>query len=151
MILEDKEAVFSYRSDADTNQYQGWIPKELSDVDEWLGKRPAAVNTLGTWFQLVIVDGESKQIIGDIGMHFPKDEPNKLWLGCTLKKSAHGRGLATECLRAVMKFAKEDLGKTEVTAYIKEANTPSRNLFERLGFESINVEDGDLHEYFRTL
>jgi len=27
--IEDKNAVFEYRSDAETNKYQGWIPKLL--------------------------------------------------------------------------------------------------------------------------
>ena len=151
MTHGDREAVFAYRSDEVTNRHQGWIPKTLNDFDRWFGKRPIAINTPNTWFQLVVIDRKTQEIIGDIGLHFPQNEPAGLWIGCTLRKAAHGRGLATECLKAVMEFAHDQLKKTSITAWILEANTPSRKLFERLGFELLSVDDANLCHYFRKL
>lgn len=151
MTTDDREAVFAYRGDKVTNRYQGWIPDSLDDVDTWLGKRPPEINTPNTWFQLVIIDRKTQDLIGDIGLHFPKGEPDGLWVGCTLRKAAHGRGLATECLVAVLQFAHLELGKNGVSAWILEANTPSRKLFERLGFELVSIDDQSLCHYFRKL
>ncbi|MCE2496122.1 MAG: GNAT family N-acetyltransferase [Flavobacteriales bacterium] len=151
MTAKDREAVFAYRGDKEINQYQGWVPERLEDVDSWLGKRPAEINTPGTWFQLVILDNGHLEVIGDIGLHFPKDENDICWLGCTLRKADHGKGLASECLESVMLFLHDALQKEGVVAYIKEKNFPSRRLFERLGFKNVAVEEGDLYKYFRTL
>ncbi|QTN38124.1 GNAT family N-acetyltransferase [Cryomorphaceae bacterium] len=147
MTLADREEVFAYRGDRETNRYQGWIPDTLEDVDTWIGKRPPEINTPGTWFQLVIeLNGE---IIGDIGMNFPEGAETNITLGCTLAKAHQGKGLAKECLLHVMAFAQQELQKSRATAWILPANHPSIRLFEGLGFEL--EEEGELLKYFRKL
>ena len=34
----DAKAIFNYRSDLETNKYQGWIPKIIDDVDSFFNK-----------------------------------------------------------------------------------------------------------------
>lgn len=147
MILGDRDDVFAYRGDLETSLYQGWIPDTLEDVETWIGKRPPEINTPGTWFQLVIkLNG---QIIGDIGMNFPKGEDTNITLGCTLAEAHQGKGLAKECLLRVLTFSHQELHKSRATAWILPANHPSTRLFEGLGFEL--EEDGELLKYFRNL
>lgn len=44
VLTEDKESVFEYRSDSETNKYQGWIPKNIEDVEVFIGKISNEIN-----------------------------------------------------------------------------------------------------------
>ncbi len=77
---KDAKAIFSYRSDSFTNQYQGWIPKPLDDVHEFINKVSPEFDIKDTWFQFVIIMNNSNEIIGDVGIHFLDADKNKLKL-----------------------------------------------------------------------
>lgn len=66
----DSAAIFEYRSDAVTNKYQGFIPKTIEEVNEFIAKTPVQFNQTETWFQLVMIEKESGKLIGDLGVHF---------------------------------------------------------------------------------
>ena len=40
---DDVEAIFNYRSDSIANQYQGWIPKTINDVNDFIKNRVSPV------------------------------------------------------------------------------------------------------------
>lgn len=130
----DSEQVFAYRSDAETNKYQGWIPEKMSDVDRFISKNPKAINTPDTWFQLVILERDSNHIIGDIGIHFIGNDNQQCEIGCTLNKEFQGKGLATEALKEMMGYLFNVLKKHRIIASIDPRNTASIKLIERLGF-----------------
>jgi RimJ/RimL family protein N-acetyltransferase len=128
---DDKEQIFAYRSDAETNQFQGWIPTSLEDVERFIGKQPAVFNTPDSWFQLVIVEKPRGLIIGDIGIHFIGSE--QFEFGITIHKQYQQHGYATEALRAVINHLFNDLHKHRATASIDPDNHHSIRLVERLG------------------
>lgn len=128
----DNESLFRYRSDAETNRYQGWIPKSIEEVDEFIRKIPVEFNKPETWFQLAIEVKEGNKLIGDVGIHFIDD--HQCELGVTLIKDTHGKGLATEVLKAVIEYLFIKLHKHRITASIDPENTASIKLVERLGF-----------------
>ena len=128
----DKEAVFAYRSDAETNKYQGWIPKSLDEVKDFISRNPAKFNQADTWFQLVIIDQESDRLIGDVGIHFIDEQ--QVEIGCTLAKDIQGKGFATEALQAVINYLFKKLNKHRIIGSIDPLNTNSIGLLERLGF-----------------
>lgn len=132
--LEDSEAVFNYRSDSKTNQFQGWIPKTLEDVNEFIHKNPAEFNAPETWFQLVIIEKNSDKIIGDIGIHFSDERNLQCEIGCTLNKSYHKKGYASESLGALVDHLFIKLRKHRITASLDPKNKRSINLIEKLGF-----------------
>jgi RimJ/RimL family protein N-acetyltransferase len=131
---KDTEQVFCYRSDAETNKYQGWIPKTLEDVSEFISKNPSEINKPETWFQLVIVEKASNKIIGDLGIHFIDSDNYQSEIGCTLSKTHHGKGIATETLRAIIDYLFRTLNKHRTVTSIDPANSDSMRLVERLGF-----------------
>jgi ribosomal-protein-alanine N-acetyltransferase len=68
-------------------------------------------------------------------------------IGYFLKRSAWGRGLATEACKRVLQFAFEETSLDEVVATIEEENTASRNVLEKAGFKHLGTrrcygEDG---------
>ncbi len=131
---EDKTAVFEYRSDSDTNKYQGWIPKDINDVGFFISNTAGQIDQPGTWFQVVVIEKGSGKVIGDLGLHFPKDQSERALIGCTLSKVHHGKGYATESVRAIIDYLFKELKKNLIIASIDPANKKSIRLFERLGF-----------------
>lgn len=131
---KDNKQIFSYRSDSETNKYQGWIPKTLSDVNEFISKIPDEINKPETWFQLVIIEKTTNEIIGDIGIHFIDHDNFQSEIGCTLNKAYHGKGIATETMRATIDYLFKILNKHRIVTSIDPRNIDSIKLVERLGF-----------------
>ncbi|MGB0431635.1 MAG: GNAT family N-acetyltransferase [Bacteroidia bacterium] len=130
----DRDAVFAYRSDAETNQYQGWIPKTIDDVETFIAKCADELDRPNTWFQFVIIEKDSKTIIGDLGVHFIGSENRQCELGCTLSRARHGKGFASEVMTAIISYLFSKLDKHRIIGSIDPHNTSSINLVERLGF-----------------
>ena len=63
------------------------------------------------------------------------DDPEMGWIFAT---EAHGQGLAGEACSAVVGWAEAHLEPAPFWAIIAPANTPSRKLAARLGFEELN-------------
>ncbi len=131
---DDKSKLFEYRKDKETNRYQGWIPETIDDVELFIDKVAKQINMPDTWFQLVIVEMELETVIGDIGIHFIGEENNQVEIGCTLNKSFHKRGYATEAFKAVIDYLFAELNKHRIIASVDPANVGSIELVERIGF-----------------
>jgi RimJ/RimL family protein N-acetyltransferase len=92
--IEDKNDVFEYRSNRETNKYQGWIPMTIIDVETFIGKISKQINEPETWFQFIIIEKETQKIIGDLGIHFLDSENKQAEIGCTLNKNFQNKGYA---------------------------------------------------------
>ncbi|KJS05874.1 MAG: GNAT family acetyltransferase [Flavobacteriales bacterium BRH_c54] len=132
--IEDKNAVFEYRSDTKTNKYQGWIPKTIDDVITFINKTAKKNNLPETWFQLVIQEKETQKIIGDIGIHFFGKENKQVEIGCTLHKKFQHKGYATESLKRVIEYLFNELDKHRIITSIDPENISSIELVKRIGF-----------------
>jgi len=132
--IEDKNAVFEYRSDTKTNKYQGWIPKTIDDVVTFINKTAKQINLPETWFQVVIQEKETQKIIGDIGIHFFGKENKQVEIGCTLHKKFQHKGYATESLKRVIEYLFNELDKHRIITSIDPENISSIELVKRIGF-----------------
>lgn len=129
---EDAEAIFGYRSNATINQFQGWIPKTIDDVHDFIRNRISPViDQPGTWFQLAIIRKDTGELIGDVGIHFL--EPEQVEIGCTLNFAQQKNGFATEALKETLNFLFQRLNKHRIIASIDPRNESSIKLVERLG------------------
>ena len=144
MKMDDAQAVFNYRSDSETNRYQGWIPENIEEVNEFIENRIAKeINIPATWFQFVIIRKENDEVIGDIGVHFIEGKNDTVEIGCTIAKNYHGNGYAIEALDAIIDFLYGEFGKKKIIAEIEQGNDKAVRLIERLGFERISqTEEG---------
>ncbi len=134
LTQEYAQEVFDYRSDHLSNQYQGWIPESLDQVERFIENNPPAFNIPETWFQLVLLDRETRGVIGDIGVHFKDPEGHQCELGCTLAKEYQSYGYATEAMKAVITYLFDALNKHRITLSMDPDNLASVKLSERLGF-----------------
>ena len=132
--LDDKYEIFEYRSDSETNKYQGWIPEKIEDVETFIGKISKQINEPETWFQFVIIVKEKKKIVGDLGIHFFDSENKQAEIGCTLNKDFQNKGYATESVKRVIDFLFKELNKHRIITSIDPENKNSIRLVERIGF-----------------
>ena len=133
--INDAESIFHYRADAITNQFQGWIPKNIVDVQDFIKNRVSStINVNGTWFQFAIILKTTGELIGDTGLHFFDKENKQVEIGCTISKNYQGNGYATEALSEIMKYLFDTLNKHRIIASIDPRNINSIKLVEKLNF-----------------
>jgi len=133
--LDDAGAIFKYRSDSITNQYQGWIPGTINDVYDLIKNRvESTIDLIDTWYQFVIIKKENSELIGDIGIHFLDSDKKQVEIGYTLDKNHHGKGYATEALKETINYLFNELDKRRIVTSIDPRNIKSIGLVERLGF-----------------
>lgn len=140
----DAEDIFEYRSDKETNRYQGWIPDKTGDVHDFISRLSPVIDRAGTWFQFAVTLTENGSLIGDVGVHFSDEGDRHVEIGCTLNKKYQRRGFATEALSGVIDYLFTGLGKHRVVASIDPQNYASIALVERLGFGREAYSDRDL-------
>lgn len=131
---KDSKAVFEYRSDAKENQYQGFIPKDIKEVDAFIARNPKEFNQPESWFQIVVIEKDTRNIIGDIGIHFIGNDGFQCELGCTINKEHQGKGFATEAMECTIDYLFNSLHKHRIIGSVDPENTSSIHLLERLHF-----------------
>lgn len=132
--IGDAEAMFNYRTDAVISRYQNWEPKSVEEIRDFIsGLTEIEIGTPGRWYQLGIFVRDSKGLVGDVGIHTQAQDPRQVEVGITLAKALHGRGFATEALRAVLGYLFKELGKHRVFGSVDPRNVASIALLERVG------------------
>ncbi len=102
------------------------------------------LRTTGMWHHtgfgfLAIEEKESGRFIGEAGFHEVRRDmtpsiEGTLETGWVLSPSAHGRGYATEALRALIAWGESRFPDKRMTCIIEPANAPSLRVAEKLGF-----------------
>lgn len=134
ITLNDRYEVFEYRCDKETNKYQGWIPEIIDDVETFIEKTSKQINEPDTWFQFVIIEKQTQNIIGDLGIHFFDNENKQVEIGCTLNKDFQNQGYATESIKSVIDHLFKELNKHRIITSVDPNNKNSIRLVERIGF-----------------
>jgi RimJ/RimL family protein N-acetyltransferase len=145
----DAEALCVYRSLPGVARYQYWDSFGSEDAARLIETQSAAEPDIpGTWFQLAIVKADTGCLIGDCGLHCPKDEPRQMEIGITLAPRYQGHRYADEAAECLLQYCFATLDKHRVFAYIDVLNRSAIALCLRLGFrqEAHFVE----HRWFRN-
>jgi RimJ/RimL family protein N-acetyltransferase len=83
----------------------------------------------GMW---AVEEKRTGELLGRIGFHNPDGWPG-FELGWTLKRSAWGKGYATEGARLALNYAFTEMDRDHVISVIRPENLPSIRVAERLG------------------
>ncbi|NEC66754.1 GNAT family N-acetyltransferase [Streptomyces sp. SID9727] len=84
-------------------------------------------------------------VIGGIGFHGAPDDRGSVTIGYGLVESARGRGYASEALRAMLLFAREQ-GVSRVRGDADTGNIPSQRVMTAAGMRLVD-EDASLRYY----
>jgi len=139
----DVETMMSIHQDPDVMRYLGaGVSGDISVA--W---RNVAM-TIGHWQMLgygpwVVVGKDTGQILGRAGLWNAAGGPG-VELGWMMRRSAWGRGYATEAARGALEWAWQRTAVDRIISIIRAENAPSIRIAEKLGqrLESTNVVDG---------
>ncbi|MGW6915210.1 GNAT family N-acetyltransferase [Kitasatospora sp. NPDC054939] len=99
----------------------------------------------GAFGQRQIVERESGEVVGAIGLFWPPVE-GVVEFGYGVVESRQGRGYATEAAKAIAEFALTAPGVTAVSANVELTNPASVRVLEKAGLQKATLE-GDLATY----
>lgn len=137
-VPEDVEKLHRLNSNEKVMRY---FPKTLSltETKSYIDRMDRMYKKHGVcYFAVELL--ETSSFIGFIGLAYQELQvsfsPYKD-IGWRLAPEYWGKGYATEGAKRCMKFAREDLGWTEVYAIAPEVNTPSIAVMKKLGMEKV--------------
>jgi RimJ/RimL family protein N-acetyltransferase len=123
-----------YRSDPEVARYQDWTEFPVEAGVRFFEEQAMLHPEMeGTWFQMMIENAETGELVGDCGMKTMGDDPRQVVIGFTLARAHHRKGYATEAIARLLDYIFTDLCKHRVTAIADTRNVPSVRLMERLG------------------
>lgn len=146
VTYDDASSLLKYLSDIDVMKYYGLEP--FKSIDE-------AIEEI-YWYKQIFREGTGirwgislrgqDQIIGSCGFFDRAEEHYRAEIGYELSKEHWGKGLASEALRAVIRYGFEQMNLQRIQALIEPPNIPSQKLVERQGF----IREGLLRSYEYT-
>jgi [ribosomal protein S5]-alanine N-acetyltransferase len=116
--------------------YASW--RSIDDATAWL-ERMRGLEEAGACCQYVIVDKVLDQAIGTALLFRWEPASARAELGYVLGRAHWGRGRMQEALGALIRFAFDGLELNRLEAEVNPANTASRALLKRLGFQQEGV------------
>jgi RimJ/RimL family protein N-acetyltransferase len=136
--LEDFEALHAMWTEPDVYRYITGRPSTREE--SW----SRLLRYIGHWTLLgygywVVEERATAAFVGEMGFadfHRDMDPPleGRPELGWILKKSAHGKGYATEALTAIAAWGDAHFGEKETACMIAPENTASIRVAEEIGF-----------------
>ena len=140
LTMDCLEATHAYASDREATRLMCFLPNDsigeteafIRDAEaEWAKERPSR-------YEFAILLGEVQ--LGGVTLFMLEDGSAEL--GWILDRRHLGRGYATEAARAVMGWARDDLGIRRFIAQCDAENDASRRVMERLGMRRISCTGG---------
>ncbi len=153
MRVSDTEDMFAYAQHESVTRYLTWTPHpNLKHTKEYLTYVGQRYRT-GDFFDWAVVCKEDGRMIGTCGFTSFDFTSDCAEIGYVLNPEYHGRGLATEAVREIIRFGFEDLKLHRIEAKFMKENTRSLKLMERVGmrFEGYAREAMKIKDEYRTI
>jgi len=132
---DDLEALHAMFGREDVTRYLPWPPMDLEAARAKLDQRlrQTRIDVDGDALVLAALETATGRHIGEFMLRLTNAESRQGEVGWSLHPDAHGRGLATEGARAMLRVGFEDLGLHRITAGADPRNTGSLGVMDRLG------------------
>jgi ribosomal-protein-alanine N-acetyltransferase len=135
---EDAKAVFALFSEPAVTQFHNL--DTFTDIEEALRliERQTKRFESGSGLRWGIVRKRDNTLIGSCGFTWNK-QTNSAEVGYELASSSWRQGIMTEALRTILQFGFDKIGLRFVVAQVMLDNIASKNLLEKLGFQSQGI------------
>ncbi len=133
MRASDAADMFEYASREDVTEFLLWSAhKSVSYTEEYLRYVESRYAT-GDFYDWAVVEKSSGKMIGTCGFAAIDAVNDVGEIGYVLNPAYHGKEIAAEAARTVMKFGFDTLGMHRIEARFMEGNEASRRVMEKLG------------------
>ena len=146
MTVSDSPALFNIWSDPDVTKFMNISPftnesqaKEMIQILDKLSQTNKAI-------RYSMIDLKSKEIVGSCGFNSIDFENARAEIGYDIAKICWGMGYAPEGIRALIKYAFEDLQLNRIEAKVEPANLNSIKVLQKLNF----TFEGTLRQYEKS-
>ncbi len=141
--LEDAEDFLEYYSDPEVSKYiVSFIPKTVeearSEIRYWIN-----VFSYNDGLYFAIARKSDNKMIGSVGVSGVNRNHNRIEASYDLAKEYWGQGIMTKALKAVLKYAFEELKFNRIEAFAMPNNIGSQKVLEKCDF----VFEGNLRQH----
>ncbi len=138
MTLEDIDRLYEIYAEPSITEYMEGLYPDKNDELEFSKsyiENMYGFYGYGLW---MVIEKSSSRIIGRAGLSNREvDGEVYLELGYVIAKENQRQGYATEVSRAILEYAKDELGATQVIALMKPENETSIRTAKKLGFREV--------------
>ena len=132
--IDDAAAFLEYYSDPEVSKYiVSFIPQTIeearSEIQYWIN-----VSGYNDGVYFAIAKKSDNKMIGSVGVSGANRNHNRIEASYDLAKEYWGQGIMTLALRAVLKYAFEELKFNRIEAYAMPGNIGSQKVLEKCGF-----------------
>jgi ribosomal-protein-alanine N-acetyltransferase len=134
--LDDIPGYLEMDADAEVMRYigDGTVP-DLATHAERIKQRIITGNADGLWVWSVFERDRPADLLGCMFLSL-EEELEKIELAYRFRRSAWGRGIATEASVVCLRYGFETLRLSEIIALAYPENAPSQRVLSKLGFEA---------------
>ncbi|MGK9147035.1 GNAT family N-acetyltransferase [Plantibacter flavus] len=157
-LLTDLDDLVIFHGDPEVTRYIPWPVRTREQTAAALELKLAqtVVTSEGGWIVLAVEERSSATVIGEVLLKRADDAARTGEVGYAFARSAQGRGLASEAVRAILELGFATFGLRTIVAQVELGNAASARLLARLGFvrdaETVNAADGiELAVFRRTI
>jgi ribosomal-protein-alanine N-acetyltransferase len=138
LTLEDTEAIYAMRSDAEMMRFIK-NPENIKQTRNWIKLVIQFWDSEKRGFWAVVLK-ETNEVVGWCGI-WRLQETNEIEIGYAISKRLWKQGLATEAGQLALRYGFECLNADRIVAVARPKNTGSRRVMEKLGltFEKIDI------------
>jgi ribosomal-protein-alanine N-acetyltransferase len=153
IYVSDYEDMYEYAHLASVPKYLTWYPHPSKQYTKEYLQYVSTQYNIGNFYDWAVTLKEEGRMIGTCGFTRFNFTSNSGEVGYVLNPDYHGRGIATEAVRQVMKFGFEELGLHRIECKFMEGNEASRRVMERVGmkFEGYSREAMLVKHQYRTI
>lgn len=133
--LDDLNTLHDIQSRPDVARYLYWEPRSREEVREVLARRieHPTLEAEGDRLVLAVVLRDSGVVIGDVTLVWLSEAHQQGEIGYVFHPGYHGRGLAAEAAREMLRLGFEEFGLHRIIGRCDARNRASARLMERLG------------------
>ena len=132
---DDVDALYAYQRLPEVHRYLYTEPRTRSEVEALVAERAGrgTITEVGAPVTLVADLAQTGELVGDCVLFWRSEEHKQGEVGYVFNPAYHGRGLATEAVRGLLRVGFEDLGLHRIAGHLDARNTPSVRVLERAG------------------
>jgi ribosomal-protein-alanine N-acetyltransferase len=152
VLLSDAADVLVIRGDGEVQKYNGPVFQDVDDVETLIEELHAeyAAQVGVNW---AVTLAGNNTVLGLFGLHHWNKYHRRAEVGYDLARAYWGQGIASETLRAIIRFGFEQMNLNRIYANTIADNHESVRLLERLGFQREGTrrqhsweDDGTFHD-----